>query len=141
MHHAHDSRIQLREFVEYLRCRITAAVIDDNDLEIRREQSGGLHRPYNEAGDGAAIVVGRKKHTEPGRTRLTRFARRGHVVRGNRHLETRIVLRPTRPRANARRHGVISDSISTDDESLDAPWRRSTNTIGTSAIVTPALAA
>ena len=38
-----------------------------------------------------------------------------------------------RPELNRSRHGMMSDSISTDDDTFDCPTRRSTKMIGTSA--------
>ena len=62
------------------------------------------------------------------------LARGGHSTRADR-------THRTRPCVSARRHGVISDSSSTAVDSFEAPCRRSTNTIGTSAMRRPAAAA
>ena len=71
MHHA-DVRVGSRELVGDLRGRVRAAVVDDDDLEVRRQLRRSLNGANHHARDGAAVVVRREENTQT----------RGSSVRG-----------------------------------------------------------
>ena len=64
VHHPH-LRIGARQLVENLRGRVRAAVVDDDDFEIRGQARGGLERSDDQTGDRPTVVVGRQKDTQP----------------------------------------------------------------------------
>ena len=77
MMHGADARIGPREFVDDLRRRVDAAVIDDDDFVVRRQLRRGLHGANHHAGDGAAVVVRREKDAQTRRL----FSGRGRHVK------------------------------------------------------------
>src|SRR6185295_12632732 len=64
MVHDADLRIGARELVEDLGGVVGAAVVDDDHFEVGRELARGAQRRDDEAGDGTAVVVGRKEDTQ-----------------------------------------------------------------------------
>ncbi len=69
----HDAHLRVRpgQLVGNVGSRVDAAVIHDDDLEIRRQTFGRLEGGDHEAGDGPAVVVRRKEDRQPRLARLT----------------------------------------------------------------------
>ena len=59
-----DAQYDVRELVDDLRRRVSAAVVDDDDFVVRRQLRGRLHGADHHAGDRAAVVVGREKNAQ-----------------------------------------------------------------------------
>ena len=60
-------RIGPSQFVDDVLRRVGAPVVDDDDLEIRRQAAADLHRLNHEAGDRPGIVVRRKEDAQAAR--------------------------------------------------------------------------
>src|SRR5690606_11848733 len=104
---------------------VRAPVVDDDHLVVGREGTGRPHLLDHPAGDRAAVVVGRGDVAEAGGV----------------YAAPPAVCGRTRPCFSVSRHGVLSDSSRTPDESFDAPSRRSMKMMGDSAMVRPLTAA
>src|SRR4051812_41001765 len=120
-------RIRPRELVGDLRRSVRAPVVDDDHFEIRGEFRCSLHRADHHAGDGAAVVIRRKKDAQ---ARWQMFL--------NDSMESGYESYVSRPIS---RHGATADSIRTARDSFDSPRRRSTKVIGTSLMRLPRRAA
>ena len=59
---------------------IGAAVVDDDDLEVRRQPRGRLARGDHQARDRPAVVVGGKKHGQADRARFGTGSHRGQTL-------------------------------------------------------------
>ena len=116
MVHGPDLRIGAGELVGDLRRAVGAAVVDDDDLEIRGQLRRGLDGADHHAGDGAAVVVGREEDTQ---ARWFASGRSWHGM--SLHDNTKLTGRYLVWRRATRRHGVQTDSRMTLRDSFDSP--------------------